>query len=275
MPPACWWVGNPSQEGKIRTMIKFFRRTRQQLLSENKFSKYLIYAIGEIVLVIIGILITLGINNQNDQRENNASEAKYYCKLLSDFEADKILQEELNLKADERIRLSKELMLELASGEKDKGFLVNKFLKAYRTDTYLPRNITYQDLVSSGNIKLLRDERIRNSLLEFNSQLDDKLIILRENREELVNEVFKPINTSIDFGIHEFDYVNDLIGAEVLATLPKNDWHKDPSSGYYKNFQKVLIFNVAIADREKQHFKVINTLMEKPYKQLSDKCKAE
>jgi hypothetical protein len=166
-------------------------------------------------------------------------------------------------------------MLELASGEKDKGFLVNKFLKAYRTDTYLPRNITYQDLVSSGNIKLLRDERIRNSLLEFNSQLDDKLIILRENREELVNEVFKPINTSIDFGIHEFDYVNDLIGAEVLATLPKNDWHKDPSSGYYKNFQKVLIFNVAIADREKQHFKVINTLMEKPYKQLSDKCKAE
>ena len=256
-------------------MIKFFRHIRQKLLSENKFSKYLLYAIGEIILVIIGILIALGINSQNEQRKNNTSEAKYYCKLLADFEADKILREELNLKADERVKLSKELMLELASGEKDKSFLVNKFLKAYRADTYLPRNITYKDLVSSGNIKLLRDEGIRNSLIEFNSQLDDKLIILRENREELINEIFKLINTSIDFGIYEFDYVNDLIGSEVIATLPKNDWHKDPTSGYYKNLQKVLIFNVAVADRQKQHFEIINNLMEKPYKQLSDKCKAE
>jgi len=256
-------------------MIKFFRRIRQRLLTENKFSKYLIYAIGEIVLVIIGILIALGINNQNDQRKNNASEAKYYYKLLADFEADIILREELNLKADERVKLSKELMLELASGKKDKRFLVNKFLKAYRTKTYLPRNITYQDLVSSGNIKLLRDEPIRNSLIEFNGQLDDKLILIRENREELVNEVFKLINSSIDFGSYEFDFVNDLIGSEIVATLPKSDWHKDPSSAYYKKFQNVLIFNIAIADRQKQHFEFINTLMEKPYKLLSAKCDAE
>jgi uncharacterized membrane protein YgaE (UPF0421/DUF939 family) len=49
-------------------MIKFFRKIRQRLLSENKFSKYLIYAIGEIVLVVIGILIALSINNWNQQR---------------------------------------------------------------------------------------------------------------------------------------------------------------------------------------------------------------
>ncbi len=44
-------------------MINFFRKTRQQLMAENKFSKYLIYAIGEIALVVIGILIALQINN--------------------------------------------------------------------------------------------------------------------------------------------------------------------------------------------------------------------
>ncbi len=48
-------------------MIKFFSKIRQRLLSENKFSKYLIYAIGEIVLVVIGILIALQINNLNDE----------------------------------------------------------------------------------------------------------------------------------------------------------------------------------------------------------------
>ena len=49
-------------------MIKFFRKIRHKLLSDNKFSKYLVYAIGEIVLVVIGILIALSINNWN---ENN------------------------------------------------------------------------------------------------------------------------------------------------------------------------------------------------------------
>jgi hypothetical protein len=49
-------------------MIKFFRKIRQKLLTENKISKYLIYAVGEIILVVIGILIALNINNKNEQR---------------------------------------------------------------------------------------------------------------------------------------------------------------------------------------------------------------
>jgi len=52
-------------------MIKFFRKIRQQLLTENKFSKYLLYAIGEIVLVVIGILIALQIDNANEIKKQN------------------------------------------------------------------------------------------------------------------------------------------------------------------------------------------------------------
>lgn len=51
-------------------MIKFFRKVRQKLLNENKFSKYLIYTIGEIVLLVIGILIALQINNWNEHQRN-------------------------------------------------------------------------------------------------------------------------------------------------------------------------------------------------------------
>jgi uncharacterized membrane protein len=50
-------------------MIKFFRKIRQNLLMENKTGKYLKYAIGEIVLVVIGILIALSINNFNNSRQ--------------------------------------------------------------------------------------------------------------------------------------------------------------------------------------------------------------
>ena len=51
-------------------MLRFFRKIRQKLLTDNKFSKYLLYAIGEILLVVIGILIALQVDNWNQKREN-------------------------------------------------------------------------------------------------------------------------------------------------------------------------------------------------------------
>ena len=55
-------------------MIKFFRKIRQDMINENRASKYLLYAIGEIVLVVIGILIALQINNWNESRKENEEE---------------------------------------------------------------------------------------------------------------------------------------------------------------------------------------------------------
>ena len=59
-------------------MIKFFRRTRQNLLNEGKTSKYLNYAIGEIILVVIGILIAVSINNWNQGKVAKNSELNFY-----------------------------------------------------------------------------------------------------------------------------------------------------------------------------------------------------
>ena len=75
-------------------MIKFFRRIRQQLLSNNKFSKYLLYAIGEIVLVVIGILIALQINQIAENKKTNKTRQEYYTQLLEDLYKDKLLAEE-------------------------------------------------------------------------------------------------------------------------------------------------------------------------------------
>ena len=71
-------------------MIKFFRKIRQKLLTENKFSKYLLYAIGEIVLVVIGILIALQINNWNELRKANNREHSLYQNILIDLENEDI-----------------------------------------------------------------------------------------------------------------------------------------------------------------------------------------
>ena len=83
-------------------MIKFFRKIRQKLLTENKFSKYLLYAIGEIVLVVIGILIALQINNWNEQRKEKQELLNIYGIVLEDLKNDiDEVTEILNIKKEE------------------------------------------------------------------------------------------------------------------------------------------------------------------------------
>ncbi len=71
-------------------MIKFFRKIRQKLLSENKFSKYLIYAIGEILLVVIGILIALQVNNWNQLQNLKKTEISILEGIRKDILSDTV-----------------------------------------------------------------------------------------------------------------------------------------------------------------------------------------
>ena len=69
-------------------MIKFFRRIRQNLISENKFSKYLAYAFGEILLVVLGILIALQVNTWNQNRQQKELEKKILLEIRENLNGD-------------------------------------------------------------------------------------------------------------------------------------------------------------------------------------------
>ena len=69
-------------------MIKFFRKIRYDLMEKNKTGKYLKYAIGEIILVVIGILIALQINNWNENEKLETKTQDYYVQLLDDLSND-------------------------------------------------------------------------------------------------------------------------------------------------------------------------------------------
>ena len=77
-------------------MIKFFRKIRQNLLMENKTGKYFKYAIGEIVLVVIGILIALQINNWNENRIENKEVKTYLNNLILDLNEDQEVIDRMN-----------------------------------------------------------------------------------------------------------------------------------------------------------------------------------
>ena len=69
-------------------MLRFFRQIRQRLLTDNKFSKYLLYVVGEILLVVIGILIALQVDNWNQNWQDRALEQVYLERLQADLSGD-------------------------------------------------------------------------------------------------------------------------------------------------------------------------------------------
>ena len=69
-------------------MLKLFRKIRQNLLSESKFSKYLLYAIGEIILVVIGILIALQINAWSQYKKERLAEQDILTRMERDLQSD-------------------------------------------------------------------------------------------------------------------------------------------------------------------------------------------
>ena len=150
-------------------MIKFFRIIRQKLLSENKFSKYLIYAIGEIVLVVLGILIALSINNWNEDRKERLQEQELLYQLQSEFKSNlKQLDEKIALR-DSMISASLKLLHCIDYPEKcyDKHIL-----KHLSTTTFAPTfDPIINDIISSGRIQVIEDSDLKQKLTLWTSEI--------------------------------------------------------------------------------------------------------
>ena len=94
-------------------MIKFFRKIRHRLLTENKFSKYLLYAIGEIILVVIGILLALQINTWNNNKIEKRKEHISLLQLKEGLKTDRdLLEYELEKaeQAQQKVKQAQELL---------------------------------------------------------------------------------------------------------------------------------------------------------------------
>ena len=148
-------------------MIKFFRKIRQNLLEENKTGKYFKYAIGEIILVIIGILIALSINNWNENNKLDGLKHLYYQQLLIDLNKDKeYLNNKINL-YNSRIENYQNYLDSYKKPHLSiEEVLQNQNKLNFATDNIRFQNSTIETLENTGNIKLIPIE-IGNRLTEL------------------------------------------------------------------------------------------------------------
>ena len=135
-------------------------------MEKNKTGKYFKYAIGEIVLVVIGILIALQINNWNENRKANTLEKNYYCLLLDDLNQDKQQVEVLKTLVKERIDYSNQMISVIQQNQSDATEFGKNLRYAIRlgTKSFQPNDATYQDIKSSGNLSIIKDKNIIKAL---------------------------------------------------------------------------------------------------------------
>jgi hypothetical protein len=141
-------------------MIKFFRKIRQNLLSEGKTGKYLKYAVGEIILVVIGILIALQLNNLNENRKNNVFEKEILTQIQENLKNDEFALKEIVTNFSKAVKSSEKILNSEVSQKTADS--INIWLGAIiQFDRFQPLTNAYEVLKSNGL------DKISNKKLQF------------------------------------------------------------------------------------------------------------
>ena len=184
-------------------MLRLFRSIRQGLLNEGKTSKYLRYAVGEILLVVIGILIALQVNTWNQNRLMRIEEIQTISKLITELEYEislyDFLREEAEKKTEALTRAKQVFKVGIISDS-------HSFLQDLVDGAYLGWaqgrivNQTYADLKESGNLGIIKDSDIRNKISRHYRNFLGILNRLDERETSYPNITFQYIPRAMDIG---------------------------------------------------------------------------
>jgi hypothetical protein len=171
-------------------MIKFFRKIRQKLLTENKFSKYLLYAIGEILLIVIGLFIAIQLNNINLDKA-------VYNKQLQHLKYIKAEMTNNLTVMNEKLELSHEILKAERKivNHKSNSLTELEFSELLRTITFNELIVPFEngvlnEIISSGGLKDIRNDSIRNILASWEGKKTDLIsqeLQLAEVRNTIIN----------------------------------------------------------------------------------------
>lgn len=175
-------------------MIKFFRKIRQKLLEQNRVSKYLLYAFGEIILVVIGILIALQINNWNENKKDIQQEQIYLKSLREDLMGIVEAYNTANVVESLILQQSKDILkhYELNDGFYNMDSIFPKINDLTVRWNVTPSPTTLVEMINSGQTKLIRNTNLRKELIAFNEQLNLWSSNTVNNNTNLVDNMIAP-----------------------------------------------------------------------------------
>ncbi|WP_191859362.1 DUF6090 family protein [Hanstruepera ponticola] len=251
-------------------MIKFFRHIRYNLMEKNKTGKYFKYAIGEIVLVVIGILIALQINNWNESNKLKKEETLYLKRLKIDLEKDthyyNISKERANLLINQN-NLFLQKIYEVQNSIDECRELMN--IPLWDSEYLTIQDNTYRELVSSGKLNFISNPTLKEVMIDYYRLIESKANYIKEfneySRELLANYVstypgtikitrnpkeWTEIFNDRTFRMKDFEYLNDPSNSQFQSLedliMVYIDKHKNFINLFdeLKNNSKDLLFQI-------------------------------
>ena len=225
-------------------MIKFFRKIRQRLLAENKFSTYLIYAVGEIILVVIGILIALQINNWNEQNKIKQEEDILLDGLIQNIEKD--IKNLTRLKQQDSIFIDANKIVLSAfkndSIRNNKPLLVQKSAQASFISSFTPTQIIFNQMQFSGKLNYILNDSIKNNIQSYY----DNIANVMNSQESNLNFIY-----DLNFELIKYSDANSALQS-ILPDYAKMELEEIDNSFFYEPIQSDKVKEFANMTTAKQ-----------------------
>ena len=208
-------------------MLFLFRKLRNKALFQHAAFTYLLYAVGEIILVVIGILIALQVNEWNNNRKNRKLEQSYHCRLLEDViqDQDQILT--LLDQTEKRIEACNDLLTLLQDEKVDLKRTSNLLMSSISmmTSTFKTSQAAFEDIKSSGNLNIMRDEQLKQQLIGYYTRMDGFIDVVDRNADGTVDLRYRKEDFA-EAGWHYIDFVRESIdtGKVELESLDIADF---------------------------------------------------
>ncbi|WP_242083397.1 DUF6090 family protein [Aestuariivivens sediminis] len=241
-------------------MIKFFRKIRQRLLSENKFSKYLVYAVGEIILVVIGILIALQINNANEQRKENEFELKILKEIRSNLQTDlEEILEDIGLMED--INNACSVVKNYILTQDEPNDTLSYYSAHLRVTPHFSPIVGGYDLLKSGDVGIIKNDSLRKEISYLYDMLYPYYKTYEEERSRF--HILHSEHKLLEYFSMNFDMKQNISYYGLFFEISQEDFTKLKTDTQFLKLLSAISFeNSATLDRAKRIEQSIQTLIE-------------
>ena len=241
-------------------MLRFFRQIRKRLLTENRFSKYLLYAVGEILLVVIGILIALQVDTWNEDRIEKKAQQLSLNKLKEDLKYDILLFKRLDSTYFEWYNQASRMLNQLRTGSKER-LAKDEFIIGEGSLKYVTlRTVTFDEMISTGLFYKIQNDKISDKIVDYYEFANFEIEKLNnDNRDFYSWKIQSP---------HQVETVNIAIRTGDQENLEFIDWSwlKDPHSPKYVYYEARLgFFKAALLENRR----VLGELIERANKAVA------
>ena len=255
-------------------MINFFRKIRHQLVTQNKVSKYLLYAIGEIVLVVLGILLALQVNNWSESKKTKIEEFKYLERLKLDLTQDTLYYNhrieqakrgiEGNTKAIQMAYLHQNDLKELHE-------LLD--LHSYHSEHLTIQNGTYIEMTNAGNLNIIQKDELKIAIIELYRSSNEAAKHITEFNDFTAQTLSDQVTVSPITKYLGYPWIRDLYNNEKMVNDADWKFINEPTSYefrilesctliYLSKFKTLLPYYIDLKSKSKSIIEMIDEELE-------------